>query len=65
MKSIFKIYEYWDWYENKYGELHNIYGPAKICKFGNKIKTYHICNKKYDNFIEYIQDVIKYKKLFL
>jgi len=65
MKSIFKKSEYWNWYENKYNELHNLYGPAGIWKFGSKIKTYHICNKRYDNFIEYIKAVIKYKKSLL
>jgi len=49
------------YYKNLKGNVHNLEGPAAI--YNNGCKSYWINGKWYgDNFIEYIQDVIKYKK---
>jgi len=55
--------KYWD--GNKYVyepavPLHNIYGPATIWDDG--YIQYCINNVFYDNFIEYIKAVIRYKQ---
>ena len=42
-------------------ELHNINGPAVI--FNNGMKSYFIKGRSYNNFIEYIKDSIKYRRI--
>ena len=43
-----------------YNLWHRLDGPAYISEIG--IEFYYIEGKRYANFVEYIQSVIKYKK---
>jgi len=45
---------------NKEDEFHRLDGPA--IKWANGKKFYYIDDEYYNNFIEYIQAVIEYKK---
>ena len=53
---------------NKYFTLpgtginHRLDGPAQEWKNGTKL--YYVCGHRYHNFVEYIKDVIKYKKAY-
>ena len=49
------------WYknDNKF-HFHRLEGPA--IEYKNSDKSWYVDNIRYNNFIEYIQAVIKYKK---
>jgi len=48
---------------NKQEQFHNLNGPAIEWNNRSKNKWYFINSKQYYNFIEYIQEVIKYKNI--
>ena len=49
------------WLLNEHTIFHNLKGPAYIDNEFGKLPEYYINNKRYDNFIEYIREVINYE----
>ena len=63
MKQTFYIYQGISeiWFKGDKNNLHRLDGPAVRFINGDKKIYYWIENERYDNFIEYIKAVIKYK----